>query len=106
MRRLRIDLANRNKSGFNQVTTGICLLGLELLQHDAGLALDVSAREVLRCLGADLADADARAVEDLRYHCMMVAQEFLIKGMVKGYAAALDEHAQSAAELAALESVK
>jgi len=103
---LRIDLANRKKLAFNRVDAGICFLGLELLEHEAGLASDVSTREVLRRLGADVADADDRDVERLRYHCITLAREFLIQGMVKGYAAALDAKAQSVAELAALECGK
>jgi hypothetical protein len=101
MRRvLRIDLANRkNRKRFDRVTAGVCLMGLELLQHDLSLASEVSSREVLRRMGFDVAEADDREVAELRYDCMMLAQEFLIKGLTLRYVTVLEEHEKEAAEL-------
>jgi hypothetical protein len=78
MRYPHSELATRATPSLDQVTVGLCFLGLETLQR-VGLASDISATLVLGRLGVEIRDAEE--AEDLRFKYMMVAQTYVVEGM-------------------------
>jgi len=78
MRYPHSELAARATPRLDQVSIGICFLGLETLQR-LGLASDISATLVLGRMGVEVSDAEE--AEDLRFKYMMVAQTYVVEGM-------------------------
>ena len=76
MHALHVELATPH---LDPVSVGICLLALDTLER-LGLVAGVSAADVLRRLGVDLTDAEA--VEDARLRYMLLAQTYVVDGMM------------------------